>query len=281
MSKPTVAVIAQGAMGAGVGGWLSRHDVDVVTALVGRSSASAERAAKANMRPVDDSGIAAANVILSIVPPSEATALAERLAPALRAVKDKPLYIDCNAVSAAQGKRIGALIADTGCDFADGGIIGGPPREGYDGPAIYVAGLPAQRFEVLLDGGLKIRVLDGPVGAASALKMAYASITKGLTAIATGSILAASRYGAAEALHDELAHSQKAILGVISRSVPEMYTKAYRFVGEMEEVAEHVERRSTAKIYQGIAELYQEIADDVTGDHTDIAALKTFFASKQ
>ena len=277
MAKPMVAVIAAGAMGSGVGWRLATSGVDVVTSLTGRSRASAERAEKAGMRGVPEAEIAKATIILSIVPPSEALGLAERLAPVLKAAAHKPLYIDCNAVSSATVEKIGAVIAATGAPFGDGGIMGGPPREGYDGPAIYVSGVAKSAVQPLIAGGLKIKHLDAPVGAASAVKMSYAAITKGLTALASASILAASRYGAAEALHGELSASQKTILAAVSRSVPEMFSKAYRFVGEMEEIAEHSGRVSTAGIYHGLAALFQEIADDRQGDRHDIAVLTRFF----
>jgi len=281
MSKPKIAVIAQGTMGAGVGARLTDRGVDVVTSLAGRSAASAERAAKAGMRDVSDVEIAAADIILSIVPPVDALPLAERLAPHLTAASKKPLFVDCNAVSSEMAIRVGKVIAATGTPFADGGIIGMPPRAGYDGPSIYVAAAPAGSLESLARGGLSIKVLDGPVGAASALKMSYAAITKGLSAIASASILAAAKYGASDALHAELSSSQKAILPAITRSVPDMFPKAYRFVGEMEEIADHFGRASSAEIYSGMAKLYQEIADDLAaGGKNEIAALAAFFAGK-
>lgn len=280
MTKPMIAVIAQGAMGSGIGGRLAENGVDVVTSLTGRSASSAERAAKARMRPVDDEQIASADIILSILPPSEALALAERLAPALKAAKKKPLYIDCNAISSELVKRVGEVITATGCAFGDGGIIGGPPRAGYNGPALYVSGVPASALTPLTAGGLKVRPIDGPIGAASVLKMSYAGISKGLTAIAAASILTASRYGAANALYEELTDSQKAVLGTITRSVPEMFPKAYRFVGEMEEIGQQSGRDSIDKIYQGMAALYRELADDFKGEEQDIGALAAFFDRK-
>lgn len=281
MSKPIVAVIAQGTMGSGVGGRLAEKGVDVVTSLAGRSKASADRAIKFGMRDVAEKAIADAGIILSIVPPSEALALAERLAPHLAAAARKPLYIDCNAISSELAQRIGQVIAATGTPFADGGIIGGPPRAGYDGPSIYVAAAPAGSLDTLARGGLTIKPLDGPIGAASALKMSYAAISKGLTAIASASILAAAKYGASEALYAELASSQKGLLPTISRSVPDMFNKAYRFVGEMEEIGEHFGRASSAEIYHGMAQLYQEIANDhAAGAKGDVAALAAFFKAK-
>ena len=280
MVAPIVAVIAPGAMGSAVGGRLVERGVDVITSLAGRSRASSERAERSGMRSVPEGEIAKAALILSIVPPSDALGLAERLAPVLSAARAKPLYIDCNAVSSATVKRIGAVIAATGAPFADGGIIGGPPKAGYDGPSIYVSGVAADKIAMLSDGGLKIRHLDAPVGAASALKMSYASVTKGLTGLATASILAASRYGAADALYAELSTSQKTILAGLGRAVPDMFAKAYRFVGEMEEIGAHSERASTAAIYGGLAKLYQEIADDLDGPKRDIAVLEAFFKAK-
>ena len=281
MSKPVIAVIAQGAMGAGVGARLAERGAEVLTSLAGRSAGSAERAAKANMRDATNEAIAAADIILSIVPPSEALALAERLAPAMKATGKKPLYIDCNAISSEMAKRVGAVVAATGTPFADGGIIGGPPRAGYDGPSVFVAASPAGSLEPLARCGLVVKPLDGPVGAASALKMSYASITKGLTAIASASIIAAAKYGASDALFAELSASQKGLLPAIQRSVPDMFPKAYRFVGEMEEIADHFGRESSAEIYRGMAKLYQEIADDMErGGKGEIAALQAFFKAR-
>src|ERR1035437_9833594 len=108
--KPTVAVIAAGAMGSGVAGRLTQNAIAVTTSLAGRSPASAARAEAAGMRPVSDAEIADADIILSIVPPGEALALATRLAPHLAAAARKPLYVDCNAINPQPVARIAAVI---------------------------------------------------------------------------------------------------------------------------------------------------------------------------
>ena len=78
-----VAIIAPGAMGAAVGKRLADHGVRVLTSLAGRSSASAARAAAAGMIAASDAEIAAADFVLSILPPGEALALAQHFAPVL------------------------------------------------------------------------------------------------------------------------------------------------------------------------------------------------------
>jgi 3-hydroxyisobutyrate dehydrogenase-like beta-hydroxyacid dehydrogenase len=277
MTKTTVAIIAQGAMGAGTAARLTSNGVDVVTWLEGRSSASRARAEKAGMRGVDLAGIAAADIILSIVPPSDALKLAEQLAPTLKASKNKPLYADMNAVSSGKVEGVAAVISPTGCAFSDGGIIGPPPRPDTRNTVYFFSAIPADRVAALGKGGLEVKMVDGPIGAASALKMSYAAIGKGLTALASASILMADKYGAKEALLEELQRSQPNILKGVSWAVPDMFVKAYRFVGEMEEIAEQSGRKSTAAIYNGIADLYREIAADQDGPKKDVTTLDQFF----
>jgi 3-hydroxyisobutyrate dehydrogenase-like beta-hydroxyacid dehydrogenase len=275
---PTVAVIAPGNMGAAVGARLVQRGARVVTSLAGRSAASAERAKAAGMTAVSDAEIAAADFVLSIVPPRDALPLAQRLAPSLSAANEKPVYVECNAVSPETAGRIADVIAATGCPFVDGGIIGGPPRAGYNGPIIYVSGAEARRTEALNPFGLFFRVMEGPVGAASAIKMCYGGITKGLTAVGSAMALAAHRAGIASDLHAELSASQPALLGRLSGSVPDMFSKAYRWVAEMEEIANFLGERSEADMFRGIAELYQRLADDREGSKEEIDALAEFFA---
>ena len=123
-----IAIVAQGAMGAGVGALLRRGGAQVVTSLNGRSAASAKRAQDAGMSPVSDAELASADMLLSILPPGDALAFANRMAPHLAAATRKPLFADCNAVSPATVRRIAEVIAATGAEFVDAGIIGGPPR---------------------------------------------------------------------------------------------------------------------------------------------------------
>lgn len=276
--KPVVAIVAQGAMGAGVAARLHEHGVTVLTSLEGRSYASAERAKVAGMQDASWADIAATAVILSIVPPGEALALAQRLAPLLTAANKKPVYVDCNAVSPDTVKDIAKTIDETGCAFVDAGIIGGPPRAGYEGPVFYYAGARSGIFDQLNALGLIFRPLDGPVGAASALKMSYGGITKGLTAVGAAMILAAERAGVGKALQAELAHSQPGLLGYFTRSVPGMFPKAYRWVAEMEEIAHFHGDGPSQEMYEAIAALYARLAADYEGEKREIGALSGFFS---
>src|SRR5205814_10002882 len=181
-----IGVIAQGMMGAGVGRRLHESGAEVRTLLTGRSQASAERAKKAGMAAAANGRelLSGADFFLSILPPGEAEALAQHLAPALKALDRKPVYIDCNAVSPQTAIRIGEIIASTGAEFVDGGIIGGPPRPGYS-PTIYASDPTAGQTALLRARGIDWRVIDGPIGAVSALQVSSAGITQRPAAIAS------------------------------------------------------------------------------------------------
>jgi L-threonate 2-dehydrogenase len=258
----TVAIIAQGTMGSGVGKRLHESGAEVRTLLSGRSAGSAERARTAGMTPMagEKELLDGADFFLSILPPGEAENLARRLAPTLSALGKKPIYVDCNAISPQTALRVAAIVEPTGAKFVDGGIIGGPPRPGYS-PAIYASGAAVAETRVLRDWGIDWRTIDGPVGAASGLKMSYAGITKGITALGSAMMLGAARFGCAEALIAEISASQPQIFKYLSASIPRMYDKAYRWVAEMEEISDfHGSAKPAADIYAAIARHYEFLA---------------------
>jgi putative dehydrogenase len=280
----TIGVIAMGEMGSGVARRLHERGATVITQLAGRSAASAARAERAGAIPVstDDEFVRQADYILSIVPPGDAVALAQRFAPAIKRGGRKTVYVDCNAVSPQTAERIGEVLRDTGCIYVDAGIVGPPP-----GPNLrtifYASGPGANEFERLCERGLSVRVMDGPNGAASAMKLSYAGITKGCTAIASAMMLGATRAGTADALLQELSESQPMLLNWMRGFVSRMPPKAYRWVAEMEEIAQFQADDPAARdMYLGIARFYEQIAAALEAPQPGdaIAQLKDFCAGR-
>lgn len=279
-SVQSVAVVAPGNMGAAVGRRLREHGVRVVTTLEGRGAASAARAREAGMTLVPRDRLCEAQFVLSILPPAAALTFAQTMAPLLRSAGQKPVFVDCNAVSPDTVRQIGDVVVATGASFIDAAIIGLPPRASPGpSPHFYSSGPEANRLLALASYGLDVRLLEGPVGAASALKMCYAGINKGLAAVAAAMILAASRSGTTAALHQEMSESLPGLLNSLRRQVPDMLPKAYRWVAEMREIAAFggAEDEATREIFNGFSRLFEEIAQDVGGEQRVSTSLKHFF----
>jgi len=284
----TVAIIGTGEMGTAIGRRLRERGARVITSLVGRGAASAKRVASAGLEVAgdDDALVGDASLVLSIIPPGNALAAASAIAPALHRAKSDPAFVDCNAVAPETVRQIAAVIAPTGRAFIDASIMGGPPSSALNAanrdPRIYASGPDAARLTTLRDFGLDIAPMDGPVGAASALKMCYAGIGKGLTALGAVLIEAAAREGLSEALRAELQHSQPTLLDWLTRRVPDMMPKAYRWIAEMEEISSFLGTEKPGGImFEGAARLFEGIAADFEngGRDSQVAAQAAkFFA---
>jgi 3-hydroxyisobutyrate dehydrogenase-like beta-hydroxyacid dehydrogenase len=274
----TIAILAAGAMGSAIAARLTEHGAEVLTVLEGRSPVTRSRATAAGMVAVDLPGLMRADLLLSIVPPADALALAAALAPVLTAAARKPVYVDCNAVHVETVRTIADRVAPTGAAFLDAAIIGLPPRPGAPGPRIHVAGDAVDAMLALRPLGLDIRAMTGGIGAASALKMSYAGINKGLTALAALMVLGAERAGAGEALRAELAENEPHLLAGFGRGLPDMLPKAQRWVAEMEEIGAFLEGDAAGRqVFAGLADLYDRLSRDEGADNA--AILRAFAAA--
>lgn len=278
-----IAVLAMGEMGAGVAHRLVERGAQVLTSLAGRSGASAERAKAAGVAVVDDAAlIAEAQMFLSIVPPSAAGATAERFLPLIEKAARKPVYIDCNAIAPQTLAVIAQTFSVRGLPFLDGSIIGAAPRSDGSSPRLYLSGPLAGEAETLRQLGLDTRVLSARLGDASTLKMSYAGITKGFQALGASMALGAGRNGAQESLVAELKASQPQLYGWLSRQLPTMYDKAYRWDGEMREIARFLlPEKGASAMLTGAADLYEHIAqDNCAGPQSEIISTLDRFVGR-
>ena len=262
----TVAVIAMGEMGSGVAARLVERGAVVRTSLAGRSSASAERAKAAGVElAADDLAlVSGADFVLSIVPPARAGELAQRLLPPIQASGGQVVFVDCNAIAPQTVKAIAEPFQAAGLAFVDAGIVGGAPDPTGYNPRIYASGPRAGDFARLAGLGLDIPVLSDRIGDASALKMAYAGTTKGGHAVMMAMMLGAARAGVAEAFAAEMKSSQAGRLEAAVRQAPVVLRKAYRWDGEMEEIAKFLlPETGGAGLFHGAAQLYRDLASDV------------------
>jgi putative dehydrogenase len=259
-----IAVVAMGEMGAGVAARLVERGARVLTSLNGRSEASAKRAAAAGVQVTDDAGlIAEAEMLLSIVPPAAAGATAERFLPLIEKAAKKPVFIDCNAIAPQTLHAISKAFIDRKLPFIDGSIIGAAPRSDGSSPRLYMSGPISAEADTLKRLGIDTRALSTALGDASTLKMSYAGITKGFQALGASMALGAGRNGAQQSLVEELKFSQPQLYGWLSKALPSMYDKAYRWDGEMREIAKFLlPEQGASTMLTGAADLYEHIAED-------------------
>ena len=273
-----VAVISPGAMGASIGAFLARRGAMVFTDLDNRGAASVKRAEQAGMTHASKAELMGCEIIISIVPPAAAESLSEEIA-ALYAQHDtKPLYMDCNAINPETLARTAANIERNGGRFVDASIIGGPAQAGQPSPLFFVCGPNSTEALRLKKFGLRMHALEGPNGRASAVKMAYGGLTKGLTALGCAMILGGIEAGVSDDLHRELKASRPQLFETLSNDIPKMFSKAGRWVAEMEEISGFLgEESAQGKMFEQIAALYRRIADETGKD--DVEKLRTFFTS--
>jgi 3-hydroxyisobutyrate dehydrogenase-like beta-hydroxyacid dehydrogenase len=230
----TIAILHPGEMGAAIGAELRAKGLRVVWASAGRSAATRERAARAGL---EDAGtlreaLASSTLAISVCPPHGALTLAHEVA----AARYRGAYLDANAVAPSTSREVALVIEAAGGTFVDGGIIGPPPRESTSA-RLYLSGRDAARLAALLSSGpLVARPLDGPVGAASALKTAYAAWNKGATALAGAVRAFAVQAGVGDALTAEWEGTQPDALKRLEQ-LRGAARKAWRWTGEMDEIA--------------------------------------------
>jgi len=257
MVLKTVGLLSPGDMGEGVGASIKGQGFDVITVLAGRSDETRMRAQRGGFRDVPDleALVSEADLVISIMPPERAEAIAADVTAAMKATGKTPPFADMNAIAPTTAQRIAAGIVDAGADYIDGGIIGWPPLKSEALTKLYVSGPQAGLMDVLDGNGKKVIQLGDEIGRASAVKMIYASVTKGTDSLLTAAYTAAEALGIREVLEREW---QGDVLDRMARRVPALPADAGRWIGEMEQIAEtYASIGVTANYHKGAAEMYR------------------------
>ena len=235
----SVAILMPGDMGHGCATLFRQHGLRVITCLAGRSQRTKSLAEKAGLEDLPSLGdvVQTADLILSILPPEYALAQAQEVAATMAAVHAYPDYVDCNAISPATANAVAAAFDGLPVNVADGGIIGLNPLKEAGKTRLYVSGAATALVRQLDGRGMVVRDLGGEIGRASAMKMVYASSTKGAFSLFTAVAVMAELTGLRDEIFAELAESQPHIMATIDRMAPRIPLDAKRWIFEMEEIA--------------------------------------------
>ena len=252
-----VALLHPGEMGVSVGAALLSCGNEVYYLPVGRSDVTLARARGAGFTACSSLAelVADVDMIVSICPPHAALALAEDV----MAAQFTGVFVDANAISPASARLLHERV---GVNFVDGGIIG-PPATTAGSTRLYLAG---ERAAAVVDcfstSVLDARVVAGEPGCASALKMCYAAYTKGTSALLLAVRALAAAEGVDSALLAEWDISQRDLRNRSTGAARGTARKAWRFVGEMEEIANTFNDQALpAGFHQAAGEIYRRMID--------------------
>jgi 3-hydroxyisobutyrate dehydrogenase-like beta-hydroxyacid dehydrogenase len=197
-------------------------------------------------------------LIMSVCPPHAAEEVARQVV----AAGFTGLYLDANAISPARARCIEQVILAGGATFVDGGIIG-PPAWEPGQTWLYLSGQQAEQVAVCFKAGpLQTRILGADSSAASALKMCFAAYTKGTTALLCAIMATAESLGVADALAAQWHEGDSDFAEQTTARVRGVTAKAWRFQGEMEEIAATFEAAGLpAGFHLAAAEIYRRLAE--------------------
>lgn len=262
-----IGILNPGAMGVSIAASARDAGHHVYWSSAGRSQATRQRAAAQNLIEVDSLAqlCRTCDVILSVCPPHAA----ESVAQSALAADFRGLYCDGNAISPPKAQRIGAKLTAAGIDFVDGSIVG-PPAWKVGATRFYLSGGAANRVADLFAGSLtEAMVIGEDIGRASALKMVFAAQTKGYAALLSAIQAAAEQLGVRDDLAREWGFRDPNETAQTENRVRSVTSKAWRFAGEMDEIAETFDMAGIPSgFFVAAAEVYTRLAGFKDADET-------------
>ncbi|MDD9955008.1 MAG: DUF1932 domain-containing protein [Anaerolineaceae bacterium] len=269
-------ILHPGEMGISIAATMKNSGHEVSWVPEGRSAATRERAVEHKLRALPDlpTICAEADALVSVCPPAAAEGVAmEALAAGFRG-----LYLDANAIAPQRAQRMAAAMEAEGATFVDGSIIGGPAWQPGKTWMILSGDASDDAAALLAAGPLETRILEGEVGRASALKMVFAGWTKGTSALLAAVLGTAEALGVRDELTQQWARSGMELAESGPQRTRVVTGKAWRFVGEMEEIsATFAGVGLPGDFHQGAAEVYRRMAD--FKDASELPALEDVLAS--
>lgn len=273
-----ITILHPGQMGISIAASAKNGGNAVYWVSDGRSPETRTRAEQYELVEVKSLVEAAAvsTIIISVCPPHAAETVAEQVI----AAGFKGLFVDANAISPQRAGRIGEMMTAANATFVDGGIIGGPAWE-PNRTWLYLSGAEAERVAACFSNGpLEVAVIGHEPGKASALKMCFAAYTKGTTALLCGILATAESLSVREDLERQWSRNGSDFAVETAERVRRVTAKAWRFAGEMEEIAATFESADLpGEFHLAAAEIYRRMAH--FKDAEDVPELAAVLAALQ
>ena len=268
MSIESVAILSPGDMGHAIGQLLREHELHVLTCLAGRSDRTRQLSEQAGITDVSSINelVAQSDILMSVTVSEAVPGLCQEISEATRATGTDLLFAECNAIAPELSRDMESVLKSGGARYVDASIIGGPPRNGSS-PRVYASGDNVAEFLQLRDFGLDVRDLGEQLGRASGIKMCYAAMTKGTTALHAELLIAAEKLGLTDEVMAEFLNTPPTVVERMEGWMPGMPAKSRRWVSEMEEIEKTFSDLGlTPNIFKGVADVYRMIGETALGD---------------
>ena len=233
----------------------------------GRSEKTRARAEKYGLLEINSLSLLCqtCGVVISICPPHAA----EEVARSVSEAGFRGLYLDANAISPQRAIKIGQMLEANGSHFVDGGVIGGPawkPNETW----LYLSGDRANEMAACFSNGpLETKIIGSEIGRASGLKMCYAAYSKGTTALLSAILATAESLNVRDELYQQWELDEPGFSERVNRRVARVTAKAWRFEGEMKEIASTFGAAGLPEgFHLAAAEIYHKMASFKSVDET-------------
>jgi 3-hydroxyisobutyrate dehydrogenase-like beta-hydroxyacid dehydrogenase len=192
--------IAKGLSQEGLEG-MAAFDVGLGNPQIGPVIERRARDAGVSLVKTRAQAVAGADYVLSLTSSKVAVAVAGEVLPEMQPGQ---IFLDLNSAAPEVKRRIAALPKKEGVLVVDAAVMGPVPLSGHKVP-IALAGEGAQSFcDAMTPYGMRIEVVDAPVGGASAIKMLRSVFMKGFPQVMMECLLAAHYYGVMERILDSL-----------------------------------------------------------------------------
>ena len=290
MSYKKIGILSIGEMGFHWAKLLKSHGVEVLTFDQDRGEVSRKRGENAGVKSVPSMAelVQSSELIVSIVVPSAAMPVATNIADAVnKSGRKNLLFLDANAISPMTADEIAALLDPAGVDFVDGCIIGSAAKMGK-GTIVYVSGQQASRLKALESFNIPVKVLGPNTNQASAFKVVYAGLTKGLQGLFCELFMGARRFGLLKELSAQYEDSFPGLIDKVSSSIVGLRIHAGRRAEEMDELKrtfnhhgmESFMAPAVQKVLESIAALEIEKASESGARQGDLQETLELFYQK-
>jgi 3-hydroxyisobutyrate dehydrogenase-like beta-hydroxyacid dehydrogenase len=257
--QENIGILHPGEMGISVAASAQNSGHDVYWVSAGRSLQTRRRAQTQALLEAHSLAelCRVCTIIISVCPPHAAEEVARQVV----GHSFRGIYADFNAIAPQRAVRLEQMMAGPGIAFVDGGVIGGPAWEAGK-TWLYLSGRESPRIaNCFAAGPLETETIGDEIGRASALKMCYAAYSKGTTALLAAILGTAESLGVRQELAQQWSRGDSDFAGQAEQRVRRVTAKAWRFAGEMEEIAATFAGAGMPDgFHEAAADLYRRLA---------------------